>query len=420
MARRIILSVVLVTVVLAVGVGGHGLLLALKAKPEAIKPDSPVLTVNAIKLEPVTVVAPVEGFGTARADRLAVIGSQVAGLVVELGEGLHDGTSFKEGALLVRIDAREYQAHLQRARSQLAADQAALEQIDIEEENLKRMIGTSTSELEVAQREYSRIRDLLEAGTSSVRELDAARVVLKRARRGLQELERQLAVVPKLREQQRATCELRRAEVTLTELNVERCEIVAPFSGRVEQIRVEAGEQVVPGQQLLTLLDPDLIEVPLELAVSLRERVRAGTPARLMLESNPGAIWTGRVARLSPSADEMTRTFSLYIEVSNKEQSEPLMPGMFVQARIDGPTLTDVLLVPRAAVRRQRVFICEDNRAYAREVQIDQHLYERTVISGLSPGQVVITSNLDALYDGAPVNPIVESSPSAPSSAPAR
>lgn len=407
MSRQAVLSVVLVAVGLAIGAGGYLALVALRQTPPMREPLRPPLTVTAVQLKPVTVATPIDGFGTARADRLAVVGAQVAGQVVWVADGLREGAAVVAGGLLVQIDAREYQAQLRRARSQLTADEAALARMDIEEQSLKRLLETTTAEFEVAQREYDRIRALLEDGTSSLRELDAARVVLQRARGALVEVERQLAVLPSLRAQQSATCELRRAEVALAELAVEHCAIVAPFGGRIERVQVEAGEQVVPGQPLFTLLDPQRIEVPIELPVSERPRVRAGAPAQLWLESRPDVAWRGNVARVAPSADPATRTFSLYVEITQSESSRPLMPGMFVRARIEGPTLADVLLVPRSSVRQQRVFVCIDRHAYAREVNVDQHLRDQTVITGLAPGQIVITSNLDALYDGAPVSPVL-------------
>ena len=407
MSRQAVLSLILVVAGLAVGAGGYTALVKLRKTHTTQTPERPPLTVTAVQLEPMTVVTPVDGFGTTRADRLAVIGAQVAGQIVTLAETLRDGAAVSEGELLVRIDAREYLAQLARARGQLAADEAALKRLDVEERNLERLLETTTAEFDVAQREFDRIRALLEDGTSSLRELDAARVVLQRARRALVEIERQLAVLPSTRAQQAAICGLRRAEVTLAELSVERCEIVAPFAGRVERVVVEAGEQVVPGQQLFTLLDPRLIEIPVELPVSERPRVRAGAPVRLWLESQPSVTWRGFVARVAPSADPATRTFSLFVEVTQSEAAGPLMPGMFVRAQIEGPTLADVFLVPRSSIRESRVFVCVDQQASERAVDIRQHVRDQTVVSGLKPGDIVITSNLDALYNGAPVNPVL-------------
>lgn len=414
MTRRIVLSVLLAGGVLACGAAGFGLLVKLRTQPQSIDPERPPLAVSVVELVPTTAQSFVEGYGTARADREAVLGAEVSGVVVALAEGLREGVGVTAGDVLIRLDDRDFRAQATRARSQLTAEEAALARLDVEEASLLRVLETARQEAEVAEREYARIRGLLEGGTSSPRELDAARVVLERARRSEQELDRQLAVLPQTRIQQQAACEQRRAELALAELNVARCTLTAPFAGRVRSLRVELGEHVAPGRQLLTLLDPERIEVPIELPVSTRDRVRAGAAAHLLLESNPGANWTGRVARLAPHADETTRTFAVFVEVDNTEQPQPLLPGMFVRATIDGPPLTDVLLIPRAALRRQRVFVCRDGAAWQHEVAVVENLRDRAVIRGLPAGTLVITSNLDALYDGAPVTPRAAAAAAAP------
>jgi multidrug efflux pump subunit AcrA (membrane-fusion protein) len=408
MIRKTIVSVLLIVAMLSVGWGVFSLLVALRQATPPVEPERPPLTVNAVRLAAQRVVVPVEGFGTARADRLAAIEAEVRGRVVMVADGLRDGARVEAGALLVRLDEREYTAQLQRARSQLAGEQALLERIDVEEQSLEALAATAREELEVAQREYTRVRNLLERGNSNERELDAARVVVQRARRVLQDLERQLAVIPQRRAQQEALVQLREAEVQLGELNVERCEIRAPFSGQLDDVQVELGEQVAPGQALLLLMDPSLIEVPIELPVSQRELVRVDATARLWLESRPDAAWEARVARVSPRADAGTRTFSLFLEVRHDAGSEkpPLMPGMFVEARVDGPTLEQAMLVPRSAVRRDQVVVCENGAASKRTVRIRRHLRAMTMIDGLEPGDVVITSNLDALHEGTPVRPV--------------
>lgn len=406
MIRTIVLSVLLIVVVAALSLGGRALLVALREEPEVVEPPRAVMRAEAQRLAPTTVVARVEGFGTARADRLARLSAQVSGQVIALADGLREGAEFEADALLVRIDARDYRAQVARAESQLAAERALRARVDVEDENLAAMIATAESEWDVAQREYGRIRDLLEEGTSSERELDAARVTLQRAKRSLQELQRQRATIPQQRAQLDANIQQRQAELELARLNLERCEIRAPFAGRIEKLAVEVGEQVAPGQMLLTLLDPSLIEVPIELPISQRSRVSVGAPVSLYLESQPAFQWKGTVERIAPSADASTRTFALYVEVAATTQPQPLLPGMFVRALIDGPTLRDVLLVPRNAVRSGHIYVLDGDQVWRRVVTVDQHLQDRTVITGLEPGEVVITSNLDALFDGAHVAPV--------------
>ena len=403
MRRQVIISLVLIAGLLGAGAWFAGLLVRTAPRPPTSDAEQTGLLVRGLTLEPRTVIEPIVGYGTARADRYAWITAQVSGELVELDPDLRVGASVQAGQLLIRIDEREYQRQLDRARSLLAADEAQLELLVVEEQNLDRLIEIATTELEIGQREYERVLGLFEAGQAPRRELDVARQGYEGARRALQKLENDKALLPPRRAAQLATRDLHLAEVGLAELSVERCRVAAPFRGRLETVEVEIGERVNVGARLFALLDPDLIELPIELPVSLRDRVAPGAAARLKLESSREVEWGGEVARIAPSADQVTRTFSLFVEVDNTEQEHPLMPGLFIRARIDGPTWHDVLVIPRGVVQQEYVYVCDDGLARRRAIGIDRHLLDQTVVSGLASGEIVITSNLDALYDGMPV-----------------
>jgi HlyD family secretion protein len=168
----------------------------------------------------------------------------------------------------------------------------------------------------------------------------------------------------------------------------------------VEAVSVDLGERVSSGDPLFAVLDPQRIEVPVELPVSVRDRVRTGARARLTIDSNPGVAWQARVARIAPRADESTRTFSVYVELNNSQQESPLLPGMFVRATIEGPTLTDALLVPRQSIQRDSVFVFDDGVARRRPVRVRRHVFDESIVDGVEPGETVIVSNLDLLHDG--------------------
>lgn len=403
MDRRVIISAALIIVLLAVGVGVMRRLIRTAPTPPTSDLEQPALLVRGLELAPRTVIEPIVGFGTAEADRNAWIAAQVSGEVVEVSPQLRIGASVESGELLLRIDDREYQRQLDRARSLVAAAEAQLARLGVEEDNLARLIEIATTELEISEREYQRVLGLFEAGQAPRRELDVARQGRERGRRTLQVLENSRAVLPQQQAEQRATRDSHQAEIELAKLQIERCRVGAPFAGRVEAVEVELGERVSPGVRLFGLLDPDLIEVPIELPVSLRNRVHAGSACRLKLESNAEVSWSGQVARIAPSAARATRTFSLFVEIDNTQQKQPLMPGLFVRARIEGPVWQDALVIPRGVIQRDHVFVYDDGLARRRAVKIERHLLDQAVVSGLRAGEVVITSNLDALFDGAAV-----------------
>jgi len=219
-------------------------------------------------------------------------------------------------------------------------------------------------------------------------------------------------MIPTRRAEQMAAQRNRQADVDLAQLNVDRCTIIAPFDGQVDQLYVQEGERVQIGEVLLSLMDPNLIEIPVELPVSVHERVAIGSGCTLSVDRSSGPFWKGNVKRISPTADESTRTFKLYVEVNNTGQTRQLKPGYFVRAVIEGPLLENVLIVPRASIQQSSVFVFKDGRAYPRPIQIQRHLVDQTVVTGIHAGDMVITTNLDALAEGISVR--VEEGPVEP------
>jgi len=406
MNRQIVLSLILIAALLLGSVGMALVLIAHKPVPPRVEVHEPVLLVQTVEVRPTTIVEPIIGFGTARADRYAHLAAQVTGEIVELPDELKPGVEVQQDQILLRIDPRQYERQRERASGALAATQAQLATLKVESVNIDELIELATNEYQIAEREYQRVKDLFDRDLAPKREHDIAMLAQQGRRRTLQGLQNQKALIPTRQNELEALLRNRQAELALAELDVERCTVTAPFAGRVEQVLVDQGDWVAMGTPLVALLDPGLIEVPIKLPVSIRPRVRIGARCQLSVDSMPEIIWDGRVERIAPSASETLRTFALYVEVDNKGKTQQLVPGFFVQARIDGPKLENVMIVPRGVVQHGRVFVCDDGLAMPRDVRIERHLRDQTIVTGLKPGDLVITSNLDVLHEALPVSPL--------------
>jgi RND family efflux transporter MFP subunit len=202
----------------------------------------------------------------------------------------------------------------------------------------------------------------------------------------------------------RASRQSHEANARLAELNIDHCTIVAPFDGTIQTLSVEAGDHVVPGATLLTLIDPLRVEIPIQLPASVHPQVQIGATCRLTSEGMPGVKWSGSIARIAPSADEASRTFAVYVDVDNRRQVPPLMPGTFVTAEVRGETYVNRLAVPRGAIRNGRVLVAADGVVKVRHVTVERRIAERAVVAGdLRDGDTVILSHLNSLESDAPV-----------------
>ncbi len=403
MKRKLIVSAILIILTLGVGMGVTHLLIATRPAPERRDTTRPPLLVQAQAVVPQTVIEPIVQFGTARAYRMAPLSAQVIGEVIELPDTVRAGQAVTKDQILLRIDSREYEAILAKMISQLARDRSAVAQLEIEERNVDQLIATAKNVLENTQWDFNKTKALFEQQMASDREYKNALIDLEKARLTVQEYENRKAIIPAQREQLAAAARASEAAVEIARLDVEHCTIKAPFDGVIDELSVDLGQRVQIGQSLLTLLDPRRIEVVIEIPAGMSDRVRVGAPCRLLVETMNGFTWEGEVRRIAPAANEMLRTLKVYVEVDNDRYERKLLPGFFVKARIDGPKLENVLTVPRTIIQNNRVFVYNNGQAHVREVRIERDLLDRSVVIGLGPGDIVITSHLDSLYENAPV-----------------
>lgn len=411
--RKTVVSVLLIGLVLASGLAIARWLVATKPAAERRATVSRPPLVEVLRLAARDIQQVFVGYGSARADREATLSAEVAGEIVGIGEGINDGSPVKQGQPLIHIDQREYVQQLARAESAVAELEAQLAQLEVEKENVRRLMAIARLEVEVNSDEVTRLSELYEKGEASKTEYNFARRVHDRSRRELEGLNNQLALLAPRRASLQALRAARAADVELAKLYVERCRIEAPFDGQVCELMVEVGDRVMPGSPLARITCLEKIEIPVELPVSVRPLVEAGAACTLEMESNLSLRWGGTVSRLAPVADARSRTFSAYVMVDNREQEAPLIPGFFLTARVHGPLLHEVLAVPRGAIDNGQVFVANDAKAHARRIRVETVIEETVVVTGeLAEGDRLILTNLDVLYDQAPIR-----LPEAPSAA---
>ncbi len=377
-----------------------------QTRPSAQRSDvsamPPMVSVHRVAAEDIPEVF--VGYGSARADLQATLTAEVNGVIIEVTEGLDEGTEVEDQQLLLRIDDREYQQQLARAESLAAEVEARIDQLVVEKANTEKLLAIAQQEVDVNRDELERLKDLFELNRASKREVDFARLDYQRSRREAQTYDNQIALIEPRRKSLEATRNSHLADAERARLMIEKCRVTAPFAGHVERMSVNIGDRVMPGTELLQLVDTSVVEIPIELPASARPRVEVGAECRLDVESLSSVTWHGHVSRISPVADPRSRTFSAYIEVDNADQETPLVPGYFVAARVAGPLLTQVLAVPRGAVLDGRVYVANDNVAHTRAVRVDRYIGDRAVVRGdLKSGDRVIVTNLDTLSDGTSV-----------------
>jgi len=294
--------------------------------------------------------------GTVAAVRGVTVSADLPGVVETIA--FESGMAVKEGDLLARLDTRTEQA-------QLAAAEAAL---DLARANLERTRGLKEEQI-VAQADFDKSEAEFRQAEAIVREIRAA---------------------------------------------VGRKTILAPFSGVLGIRQANIGQYLAGGAPIVTLQSLDPVYVNFAVPQDQLARLRPGSEVRVTaVEGEASAV--GEVTALDSVVDEATRNIQVQATLANR--AGLLHPGMFVQVAATLGSSSTAVTLPASSIAYapygDSVFVVtdvkgQDGRSYRGVVQKFVKLGRSrgdqvAVVSGVSPGEEVVTSGVFKLRNGAAV-----------------
>jgi len=402
--RKMVVSTTIALTVLVAAVIIDIYLIRTRRSPEQIDVKPRPLRVRTVHVTPKDIVEYITGYGTARSMRTTNLTAEMPGTLVFRNEAARAGKTVRSGQILFKIDQRDYQHQIDQLSQQIKAQEAQLNQLELDRANFTNLLKIAQREEIIAADEYKRSADLFAKKTAAKRERDLAEAALQRARRMVQQNEHALASIEPRRQTLQANIRALETQLKQAKLNLQRCTVRAPFEGQIVRVNAEVGQTVQPGLVLAILTDPKRIEVPVELPASVRARLTLTAAAEIKPELDADAHWKGTVARIDANIDPTTRTFKAYVVVGNPHTPRPLVPGAFVQVSIVGPIYKSALVIPRTALRSSYVFVAKAGTARRRTIKLQRIIGETALIkTGLEPNDEVIITNLDILYDQAPI-----------------
>ena len=329
----------------------------------------------------------IESQGKAQAARQASLSSNVQGPVAWVSPSLEAGAYVKAGEPLLRLELADFETAV--ARSRATYEQAS-------------------AEAEFAAADLARITELAAKRLASESELQNA--------------ERAATVT---------SARLADAEAALeqSELDAERSILRAPFNAVVASRDVELGQFVNRAQSVAVLFDADSVDVRVPLAIrqlgyldvpmGFRGEFESVQAPRVELVGSYGGkqyIWEGKLLRTEATIDPNSNTVQSIIRIEQPTadlggETIPLPIGLFVEARIAGKLVEDIISLPRSAIRNnsQVLVVDAENKMYYRDVDIFRLEQDRVLINGgLVPGEKICTSPIQAVVDGMSVRPVLE------------
>jgi multidrug efflux pump subunit AcrA (membrane-fusion protein) len=184
--------------------------------------------------------------------------------------------------------------------------------------------------------------------------------------------------------------------------------IRAPFDGFITARPVAAGEYVALTSKIATIVRMATLKLQLQTPEQRAARAQIGMTVLARVSAYPNRDFAGKVSAINPSVDPNSRIFILEARFPNADGA--LRPGMFSTARVLLPGGEDAIFIPRTALVRDKTtdswqaYVVQGGKARLHVVLAgDADGSQVRILSGLSPNDVVATSNLAALYDGAPI-----------------
>jgi membrane fusion protein (multidrug efflux system) len=313
---------------------------------------------------------------------LVIISSKVAGRIEDLA--VAEGSQVQSGDLLVQLDSRETLLLLEELKAQLKATesniaqaiaeltmverqtagalQASQSQLEASEANL----ASTDSDLQLKTAEWERSQSLKEKGILSQRGWEQARSSFQvaqqnqnRARAQVTSAQARLVEanaardrIAVLEQQQkrlghdrdRVARHLDRQQVILDERSIN-----SPLNGIVDQIFVNTGEYLLPGQRIALIHDPDDVWVKANIKETEIRHLRVGQTVSVTVDAYPGKEFSGQLMRIgnaatsqfsllpntNPSGNFTKITQRLPIKIAVKQEQQLLKPGMMAEIAID-------------------------------------------------------------------------------------
>ena len=218
--------------------------------------------------------------------------SQVSGTVVSIDADETDRV--QAGQELVRLDATDYRIALQDAEQQLARTARQTHTVFDNRDELSAVVAQRRADLERAQADFQRRKDLTTSGAVSGEELAHARDTLNAAREALTAAQKNLAASVALvgrtgvadnPDVQAAATQVERAWLT-----VQRTSVRAPVSGYVARRSVQLGERIAPGAPLMAIVPLERLRVDANFKEVQVRHMRIGQPAKVIADLYGGKV----------------------------------------------------------------------------------------------------------------------------------
>ena len=352
-----------------------------QTKPQSIS-AAPPIEVEVEILTPTNHQILISSTGTTQPITQTALTSEVGGEIIYRSKKFSEGSSVIEGEILAKIDDTDLQLQYNNALLQLRTAEVQSE--------------VQKAEAEVAEEAWEKI------GEGTAKDLTLKKPQLK---------------------QVEAALNVAKAQVESAKKKLDKTDITAPYTGRIQSVSIDLGSTILPGQPVGVIYTANQIEISLPvkdsdlafLDIPMDGRKLSDNEKSLVTISAPykGKVqkWEGNIERVDGVIDPVTRMIKIIASFKNEflEENQTTLPiGLFVEAEINGKFLENVFIVPNVSLTTNNEILIVDrnNQIEMRKIVVLKKLKDSVIIKdGLSIGERIIVSKLNIATTGMDVNP---------------
>lgn len=372
MKNRQIIITVIAGIIIMIGLYGKNYVAAQKEKNKP-EPKENIITVFAETVENKDQNTTVETTGSLIAKNRIELYSEVQGLMLSDNGRFRPGSSFSKGQTLISLRSNDAKASVTAQRSNFEKSiSSVMSDIKLDFPNDFIAWNAYLENFDV----FSSLENLPEVQDSKLKSFLTGRGIYN------------------------SYFTVRNAEI-----NLQKYQIRAPFSGVLTSSNVDPGTVIRPGQLLGVFIQPGVYELKGSTDIATSERLKKGQVVEVSLESEPEKLFTGTIIRVNPSIDPETQLIDFFIELKSNELHE----GQFMQINVDSEKIENALRLNRSAIQNSKyAFVVEANVLKQVEIEILHTSANSVIIRGLNNGQKVLTKLPPSVFEGMKVKIFTE------------
>ncbi|MBK7393830.1 MAG: efflux RND transporter periplasmic adaptor subunit [Chloracidobacterium sp.] len=367
------------------------------------QPTAEVKNVAIVKVSRSSIEDFYEATGTVKAKTTTQVSANMMGRIISFPTA--EGDIVMRGQVLVEIDSSESKAQLAKAQAALKEAQASLIEVARSVDAANAGVRTAEANKHLAETTFGRYKELYKRQSASAQEFDEAQARLKAATSELDRAKANVQTILSKNRQINARIEQAKAEIANTKVYEGYSKIVSPVSGIVVKKFAESGSTAAPGTPLLAIEDNSQYQLEAAVEESRSKLIHVGNRVNIRIDAIGQGEFMGTVAQIMPTSDAASRSYTVKIDLPANPALKTGVYGMarFPIAQKEATTVPVTAIVQRGQLTGVYV-LGADGKVNFRIVTTGKTSEGAVeILSGVSDGDEVATSDVERLSDGAKV-----------------